>query len=85
MAPLKSLQQLATGRQPHANEVGVPSALHGPEDNPDHSPGLAADEPRQGFTAEMRQRTNQGSVSFSDDEFVIGPCRSAATHDNDRK
>ena len=24
-------------------------------------------------------------VSFSDDEFVIGPCRSTATHDNDRK
>ncbi len=24
-------------------------------------------------------------VSFSDDEFVIGPCRSAATHDNDRE
>jgi hypothetical protein len=24
----------------------------------------------------MRQRTNQGSVSFSDDEFVIGPCGS---------
>jgi hypothetical protein len=25
------------------------------------------------------------TVSFSDDEFVIGPCRSTATHDNDRK
>ena len=25
------------------------------------------------------------AVSFSDDEFVIGPCRSTATHDNDRK
>ncbi len=24
-------------------------------------------------------------VSFSDDEFVIGPCRSTATHDNDKK
>ncbi len=24
-------------------------------------------------------------VSFSDDEFVIGPCRSTATHDNDRR
>jgi hypothetical protein len=24
-------------------------------------------------------------VSFSEDEFVIGPCRSTATHDNDRK
>ncbi len=24
-------------------------------------------------------------VSFSDDEFVIGPCRSTATHDNDGK
>jgi hypothetical protein len=24
-------------------------------------------------------------VSFSDDEFVIGPCRSTATHDKDRK
>ncbi len=24
-------------------------------------------------------------VSFSDDEFVIGPCRSTASHDNDRK
>jgi hypothetical protein len=25
------------------------------------------------------------TVSFSDNEFVIGPCRSTATHDNDRK
>ncbi|MFN9901421.1 MAG: hypothetical protein ACK55Z_22090, partial [bacterium] len=81
----KGLQQLADGGQPHANAVGVPSALHGPEDDPDHPTGLAADKPRQGFAAEMRQRTNQGSVSFSDDEFVIGPCRSTATHDNDRK
>jgi hypothetical protein len=28
---------------------------------------------------------NPSGVSFSDDEFVIGPCRSTATHDNDRK
>jgi hypothetical protein len=30
-------------------------------------------------------KANINSVSFSDDEFVIGPCRSPATHDNDRK
>ncbi len=31
----------------------------------------------------MRMATE--AVSFSDDEFVIGPCRSTATHDNDKK
>jgi hypothetical protein len=32
-----------------------------------------------------RKKVNTKTVSFSDDEFVIGPCRSTATHDNDRK
>jgi hypothetical protein len=31
------------------------------------------------------QQVEYVTVSFSDDEFVIGPCRSTATHDNDRK
>jgi hypothetical protein len=32
------------------------------------------------YTVDFRQ-----DVSLSDDEFVIGPCRSTATNDNDRK
>ncbi len=31
------------------------------------------------------RRSEFNIVSFSDDEFVIGPCRSTATHDNDEK
>ncbi|MFN9979903.1 MAG: hypothetical protein ACK53Y_08325, partial [bacterium] len=75
MAPPKGLRQLAGGGQPHADEVGVPSALHGPGDDPDQAQGLAANRPRQGFAAATQLRTNQGSVSPSDGDFVIGPCR----------
>ncbi len=41
--------------------------------------------PEQKFDAAFGAIFRINIVSFSDDEFVIGPCQSTATHDNDRK
>jgi hypothetical protein len=75
VAPPKGLRQLAGGRQPHADEVRVRSALHCKGDDLDQAQGLAANKPQKGFAAATRLRTNQGSVSPSDGDFLIGPCR----------
>ena len=42
MAPPEGLRQLAGGRQPHADEVGIPSALHCKGDDLDQAQSLAA-------------------------------------------
>jgi hypothetical protein len=71
MAPPRGLRQLADGGQPHADEVRVPSTLHGPGDDLDQAQGLAADGPRQGFAAATRLRTNQRSRCALSHYFLL--------------